>query len=165
MTRRVVNNLKIKSIDHYQGFYVKRKDFIFGKWLRYGEAGKIKLLRLARKNAGKWQGAVHETWEVRGKTAEFKNHLLHYPHPTVKDFLRKIDEYSTIRARELYRQGIKTNFFEIVAYPIGKFLKNFVWYFGFLDGPSGFLHAVFMSFHSFLVRGKLWLIYYRGDKT
>ena len=157
-------NVKLKS-RKIIGYYIRRKDYIFRKWLRYGEAGKIKLLRLAKKNAGKWQGAVHETWEVGGMTAEFKNHLLHYPHPTVKDFLRKIDEYSTIRARELYSQGIKTNFFEIVAYPIGKFLKNFVWYFGFLDGLSGFLHAIMMSFHSFLVRGKLWLMYYRGDKT
>jgi len=76
----------------------------------------------------------------------------------VSGFLEKINQYSTLRAKELYCAGKKTNFFEIIVYPTGKFLKNFLWNLGFLDGLPGFLHAVFMSFHSFLVRGKLWLM-------
>ena len=148
-----------------KGFYLRRKDFVFGKWLKYGETTKIKLLRLAKRDAGQWQRAVHEVWKIRGKTGQLENPLLHYPHPTVSQFLEKIGEYSTIRAKELCNQGIKTNFGEIIAYPAAKFFKNFVWHLGFLDGLPGFLHAVMMSFHSFLVRGKLWLLYHKKDKT
>ncbi|MGB9598646.1 MAG: hypothetical protein ACPLZH_02265, partial [Minisyncoccales bacterium] len=35
---------------------------------------------------------------------------------------------------------------------------------GFLDGVQGFVFAVLMSFHSFLVRGKLYLMLKRNKK-
>lgn len=158
-----IKNKKIKmKKENIFGFYLKRRDFIFGRWLKFGETARVRLLRLARRKAGRWEGAVHEVLKIKGKTKELKNPLLHYPHPTTSQFLEKIDQYSTIRARELYGRRKKTNFFEIITYPVGKFLKNYFWNLGFLDGLPGFLHAVFMSFHSFLVRGKLWSIYATG---
>jgi len=159
-TLRVEIQKDIRTSGHQdiKGFYLKRIDFVFGKWLKHGETERIKLLRLAKKDAGRWKGTVHEVWKIEGKTSELKNPVLHYPHPTVSGFLEKINQYSTLRAKELYCAGKKTNFFEIIVYPTGKFLKNFLWNLGFLDGLPGFLHAVFMSFHSFLVRGKLWLM-------
>ncbi|MFN4212849.1 MAG: hypothetical protein ACK4FL_02720, partial [Microgenomates group bacterium] len=46
--------------------------------------------------------------------------------------------------------------FEIIFYPLGKFILNYFIYLGFLDGPAGFAYAFLMSFHSFLVRAKLY---------
>lgn len=145
-----------------KGFYIKRRDFFGGRWLKYGETARVRLLRLAKKNAGHWEGAVHEVWKIKGKTDELTSPLLHHPHPTAAEFLEEINKYSTIRARELYTQEKKINFFEIIVYPLGKFLKNYFLTFGFLDGLPGFLNAIFMSFHSFLTRGKLWLIEHGG---
>ena len=145
---------------NHKGFYVKRRDFVFGKWLKYGESGKIKLLRLGKKGAGFWKKPVHEAWDIRGIIKEFNSPLLHYPHSAVSEFLIKINKYSTLRAQELYKKGKRVGFFEVIGYPLAKFFKNFFWHLGFLDGLPGFLHAIIMSFHSFLVRGKLWLMLY-----
>ena len=152
------DSVKLKA-NQPVAFYLKRKDFLFGKWLKYGETGKIRLLRLGRKNAGRWQGKVHEVWQVKGKTSQLKNPLLHYPHPTIKEFLEKIDYYSEIRVEELFQKGVRTNFFEVFAYPLAKFVNNYFCQFGFLGGLAGFLQAMMMSFYSFLVRSKLWLKY------
>lgn len=141
-----------------RGFYIRRADIFFGKKLAYGETGNIKLLRLGEKNYGKWEGNVHERWRIEGSIGELKNPLLHYPHPTINDFLKKINFYTTLRAQGLHAEGKRVNWVSILAYPLGKFVLNFVIKFGFIDGVAGLIFSTMMSFHSFLVRSKLWIL-------
>lgn len=138
------------------GFYLKRKDVLWGKELKHGETNHVKLLRMGRKEKGVWEGKVHERWKILGETATFQNNLLHFPHPTVREFLFEINHYSTLRAMELKSQNKSVSFTTVLAYPIGKFFLNYFIRLGFLDGTRGIIIALMMSFHSFLVRGKLW---------
>lgn len=149
-------------IPQFNGYYLRRVDFMWGKELRHGETGNIKHLRLAKKDLGKWEGRVHEEWKIRGRIGELKNPILHYPHQTVREFLADINKYTSIRAKTLYRTGIQAYLWQVVAYPAGKFILNYFVRLGFLDGLPGFVFAVTMSFHSFLVRGKLWLLWKRS---
>lgn len=142
-----------------RGFYIKRKDFMWGRELKHGETGNIKLLRLAKKNAGKWEEKVHEKWNIRGKIGELKNPILHYPHQLISEFLKEINFYTDLRAKELYERGEKANILSIILYPKVKFIVNYIFKRGFLDGIFGFIYAIMMSFHSFLVRSKLWLLW------
>ena len=154
-----------EPIENPSGFLFKRVDIMWGKELRHGEAGNTKLLRLAKKNTGKWTGAVHEKWNIKGKTVTLNNPLYHYPHQSIKDFLEEINHYTDLRSRELYKNKQKTNWFLIVLYPKAKFLQNYFLRLGFLDGLPGLVVALMMSFHSFLVRGKLWLLWdKKGNK-
>nr|MBI5455569.1 hypothetical protein [Candidatus Levybacteria bacterium] len=148
-----------KSNPKYNGFYIKRLDVIWGKMLKHGETGNIKLLRLARKKAGVWYGKVHEQWQIDGKISELENSLIHYPHQTIDEFLKEINFYTSIRAKELYEAGVRGSLKDIIVYPKAKFILNYFIRLGFLDGIEGFIFAIFMSFHSFLVRGKLWLLW------
>ncbi len=141
-----------------RGFQIQRIDTMWGKRLLHGETGDIKLTRIARKDAGIWEGAVHEVWNITGPIGILKYSLYHYPHPTVSEFLKEINYYSTLRSQQLYDQKKKTSWWEIIAYPRGKFIVNYFLKRGFLDGTPGFISAMLMSFHSFLVRGKLWLL-------
>ncbi len=143
------------------GFYVKRIDTMWGKELRHGETGDIKLLRLAKKNAGKWERKVHEEWKVKGKIGELQNPMLHYPHQSMTEFLKEINFYTDLRAQELYDKRVRVNGLDIVLYPKGKFIINYFLKGGFLDGMPGLIVALLMSFHSFLVRGKLWILWER----
>ena len=159
--RREINDFLIeeKNSPNFTGMYLQRKDMLWGKLIKHGETGNIKLLRLAKKPFGKWQGKVHEEWMVDGNTDSFDNYLLHFPHPTVSDFLKEINFYTTIRADELYKKGIRTSLLRIIFYPKAKFFVNYFLKFGVLDGLEGLVFAILMSFHSFLVRGKLWLLW------
>lgn len=142
-----------------RGFYLRRTDVMWGEELKYGETGNIRLLRLARKGAGEWEGKVHEVWKVKGKIGELRNPLLHYPHQTITEFLKEINFYTDIRVKELFGKKVKVYWWSIIAYPLGKFILNYSFKRGFLDGLPGFVFAILMSLHSFLVRGKLWLLY------
>lgn len=142
----------------FNGFYIRRRDIIWGRELKYGEFGNLKLLRLGKKGAGEWEGKVHEVWKIKGKLGGLNNFLLHYPHENIKEFLKEVNFYTSLRADELYKRGDKANILSILMYPLCKFLLNFFLRRGFLDGIPGLIVAITMSFHSFLVRSKLWLL-------
>lgn len=152
----------IKNSEDFVGAYVKRKDRIWGRELNYGETGSKKFLRLAKKNAGIWKGPVHEEWVVEGKVKTLNNPLIHYPHQTVEEFLKELNYYTDIRAEELFLKKIKVHWYSVLLYPKLKFLQNYFLKLGIIDGLPGFVFAVLMSFHSFLVRGKLWLLWQRS---
>lgn len=157
LTYEILNSIVENS--NYTGFRMKRNDSIWGKLLKHGEAGDTELLRLAKKDAGRWEGNVHEAWKIKGRIGELKNPLMHYPHSTIKEFLREINFYTDIRATQLYKQGIQVYWLSIIFYPVGKFFLNYFLKLGFLDGLEGLVFALMMAFHSFLVRGKLWQLW------
>lgn len=152
-----VIELKDQTLKNFKGFYINRSDFIWGKQLKYGEAGNIKLLKLGRKGFGAWKGMAHEKWEIEGNIGKLINPLLHFPHTTVSDFLKEVNFYTDIRSQELKNKNTKVFFWSILLYPLGKFILNYIIKRGFLDGMQGLVFATIMSFHSFLVRSKLWL--------
>ncbi len=160
VTKELANEIRqaITKVE-CKGFLIRRLDYMWGKELKHGDVGNVSLLRLARRGAGKWSGKVHEVWKVEGKICRLKNSLLHYPHPDVVFFLKEINKYSSIRAKALCDSGIRSNVLQIIFYPIFKFLWLWIGKLGFMDGTSGFIHAMTMAFYSFLVRGKLWLLY------
>lgn len=149
---------EIKSLNYSdnEGFYFKRQDIWQGKEIKHGETGNIKLLRLARKEAGKWIRPVHEVWDIKGKTGILKNPILHYPHPTLREFISEINLYSTLHAGTNLEEGKKPSLWKIIFWPRGKFVYNWIFKLGFLDGTAGFIIALMMSFHSFLAWSKAW---------
>lgn len=155
---------RLKGDVQENGFYVKRYDVLWGKVLKHGEIGSLRLLRLGKKATGEWKGSVHEVWELKGNTSELTTALLHYPHQTISEFLKEINAYTSIRAAELYKYRVKVSVWEIIFYPSGKFMLNYIVRLGFLDGVQGLIFALTMSFHSFLVRSKLWQLYDQKQK-
>jgi glycosyltransferase involved in cell wall biosynthesis len=139
------------------GYFLKRNDYFLGKKLKFGETAHNKFLRLAIKKKSKWERKVHELWKVKGTVKELKNPIIHNPDQDLKSFIDKINYYSDIVAQYRIEQGIEINFWQILFYPIAKFIKNYVIYLGFLDGTHGFVLAVLMSFHSYLDKSKQWL--------
>jgi glycosyltransferase involved in cell wall biosynthesis len=144
--------------DDVAGFAVRRSDVFLGKTLRYGETSRVRLVRLAKRQAGKWTRSVHEVWSIQGKTGELHNPLLHDPHSSVSKFLTDIDRYSTINARVFRKQGVPKSAWPILVYPAAKFLRNYFLLEGFRDGTPGAIMAIMMSFHSYLTRAKLYLM-------
>ncbi len=143
--------------DTYVGYRLKRQDIFFGKQLRFGETARVRLLRLGKKDSGVWKRSVHEVWDIKGRIGDLRHPLLHYSHPTIRSFIDDINRYSTLHAEELKKIGTRVSVVDIVAYPLGKFLYNYVLRQGFRDGTEGTIMAFMMSLHSFLARAKLYL--------
>lgn len=150
--------LKPSTIDHRlstNGFLIRRQDFFLGRWLKFGETGGTRFLRLARKDAGRWVRPVHERWVVNGPIGVLSHALLHRPHQSTISMLGKINRYAEVEAR--YRQRIALGssiriVAEMIVFPKVKFFQNYMFRLGCLDGFPGLIMTLMMSFHSFLVR-------------
>lgn len=140
------------------GYYLKRQEFFNGKALKHGETTHY-LLRLGRKGKGKWQREVHEIWKIKGEIGKLKNPLFHYSHPTLSEFIEHINRFSTLHAQLLLKEGVKPSLWRIIANPLAKFIQNYLFRLGFLDGTPGIIVALMMSFHSFLARAKLYFLW------
>lgn len=160
LEKEIIKTTKALEDDN-NAYYIKRRDMFWGKELKYGEvydAAHKGFIRLIKKGRGQWYGNVHEVYYVNsGDVGNLENHLLHHPHANLKSFIDKINFYSSIRADELYEKGKKTNSFEIIFYPFFKFLYTYIVKLGVVDGLKGFVYCFMMSFHSFLVRSKLYM--------
>jgi glycosyltransferase involved in cell wall biosynthesis len=148
---------KVASTSKEVGYYLKRQDYLYGKPLKFGETASVQLLRLGKKGSGMWIRPVHEVWNIPGEHPVLPVPLDHYPHPNITEFLDDINFYSTMNAKEFIRTNRRVTWFEIIFFPLGKFIQNYIIRLGFRDKMPGLLMALFMSFHSFLTRGKVYV--------
>ncbi|MBI2443494.1 MAG: glycosyltransferase family 2 protein [Candidatus Levybacteria bacterium] len=142
------------------GYSIPRTTVWRGRTLRFGEFFNFSLIRLGKRTAGKWSGKVHEQWEIKGRVGKLHAPLLHFQEGGIEKLLKKINMYSSIRADELYFQKKQVSFFTILFLPMGKFFQNYIVKLGILDGTAGLINAIAMSFYTFLVRAKLWLLWH-----
>lgn len=152
----LVSFLKSFDPDRETSFLLRRQDYFEGRLLKHGETASQSFLRLFDRRQGHFIGKVHETWYPDSPATSTELTIIHHSHPDLYSFLHKINFYSSLRAQELYDQKVSTNLFQIIFYPTGKFIKNYFFKLGFLDSTPGIIMALTMSFHSFLVRSKLW---------
>jgi hypothetical protein len=138
-----ITNYKLQDTN-YSGFYIKRKIIFLGK-----EIGKDKVLRLAKRNSGKWVRKVHETWQIKGKIGTLQGYIIHNTADNLYDYIGKMNTYSCMHAKENIREGKKSSLFKIVLYPKLKFLENFI-------AGRGIVFSLLQSFHSFLGWAKQW---------
>lgn len=151
----------VKS-NHFDAYYLKRRDTFMGHALRHGEPGRAKFIRLARQSFGRWHRPVHEKWLGQGRVGELTHPLRHSPHSSLSAFLAKIDRYSTLDAQYRYQEGQKSSLAKITFYPLAKFSLNYFLRLGFLDGVPGAVMAIMMSFHSYLTWTKLYLLWQKN---
>jgi glycosyltransferase involved in cell wall biosynthesis len=148
VTRQLEQEIRNRTkINNHDGYYLRRDDYFWGRKLKFGETARVKLLRLGKKTAGEWKRPVHEYWDIKN-AGELINHLQHYPHPTISEFIKSINYYSDIDAKEFRFKPLD------LFKPLVKFFQNYVLRLGFLDFTPGLVVAFMMSLQSLIVRVK-----------
>lgn len=151
--------LESKNEEYYSAYQIRRQDTFLNKALQHGETGHAYFVRLAKRDWGLWEGVVHEKWQGSGLVGTLKNPIIHSPHRSLSVFVDKINNYSSLAAKERYDRGQHSNFFHITSYPLAKFVQNYFFRLGFLDGVPGLIHAIMMSWHSYLTHTKNYLLW------
>ena len=138
------------------GYWVARKNYFLGRWIRYCGWYPDRNLRLFRKSRGRFrERSVHERVEVQGKTAALNHPLVHETYRSLSDFLIRSDRYSTLAAGEMLRQGRKYHWGDVFFRPPFTFLQMYILRAGFMEGYWGFLLSVFYSYYTFVKYAKL----------
>ncbi|MBI3576801.1 glycosyltransferase family 2 protein [Candidatus Gottesmanbacteria bacterium] len=134
------------------GYYIPRKNFFLGHWLKKGGQYPDYVIRLFQHGKGKFPcKSVHEQIQIDGSVGYLQNPLLHYTSRTRKEYWRKAHAYIALTAQELKEKKLPLNVFTYVQYNLVKptitFLSLFLRHKGFVDGVYGFLFAFFSALH------------------
>ncbi len=120
---------KIRFDNYYQGRHIKG----------CGWSPDYKYRLYNRKVTGFDDREVHENIRLDGlKIKAFKNSAKHYSFDSAADFLRKIQNYSDLYAKE-YAGKKSSSPSKALFHSIFTFFKSFILQKGFLDGYGGFI--------------------------
>ncbi len=133
------------------GYRVPRKNYFCGRWIRHLGWYPDYTLRLFRRGQGLFrEREVHEEVVVNGPVGKLHTPLEHYTYKDVSDYLKRMDRYARLAAREMAGKGRRPRSGELLWRPFFTFLNLFFVRRGFLEGSLGYTLAVLGSQYNFL---------------
>ena len=138
------------------GYYMPRKNYFLGRWIRHGGFYPDRKLRLFRR--GRFvERPVHEVVQVDGPTGMLNHALVHNAYPTLEGYIQHMNRYSSLGA-EIVAAGGRGGFsvLNIVINPLATFVYNYFFRLGLLDGREGLLLNLYHSAYVSWKYAKAW---------
>jgi glycosyltransferase involved in cell wall biosynthesis len=140
-----------------RGYRIPRVTFHFGKWIRTTDFYPDYQTRLYDRRSARWRGKyVHESVTVDGPVGQLASDMEHYSYRDLRDHLDRINQYSTLAARQMHEAGRRAGAVDVLLHPPAAFLRNYVLRRGFLDGTTGLVLSLVNAYAVFLKFAKLW---------
>jgi len=152
------NLLKQTLVDEKKVFEFKFKNFLGSKWLRFGEWGNDKHIRLFNRMTIKWNDAnVHESLLLPKdvKIISIPGYVLHKTAADVSEYENKMENYAALNAEKYFKQQKNSGSLKMFFSALFSFLKNYFFKLGFLDGAMGYHCARINARYTFLKYKKL----------
>jgi glycosyltransferase involved in cell wall biosynthesis len=128
--------------ERFAGASFPRKVWFLGRWITHGDWYPDRVLRLYRRDAGRWGGsAEHCGVELKGREKKLSAHLLHYSNPTITHYLQKFPYYSELYLQRQLAAGERWSAPAVIARSCWRFFRAYLFRLGFLDGYAGFFIA------------------------
>lgn len=151
--------LKVKSDWQKDAYWLKRRNYYCGKWLKYSGKYPDKKLRLFDRRKASWvERLVHETVEAQNpkSTATLAGDLLHLEYYNYFKHADKINYYTTLSAQYYNQEGKRSSLRKIFFRPSWTFFKAYFLQLGILDGKQGLIVCCFSAYSTFLKYIKLY---------
>lgn len=127
-------------------FLIPYDNYIGDTLVRYGWGGSWGVsatVRLFARGAKVWgQQRIHPGVELKGERMWLKNRMVHLVDKDISDMLRRLDRYSTQRARDLRASGDIGSFANNLRRLFSRFFKCYIGRKGYREGLYGFLIAL-----------------------
>ena len=124
-------------------FRLPRLSSFCGRFMRHSGWWPDHVVRLFRRGAAKFSDdTVHERVIVNGKTGTLQEPLMHETFVDLDELLEKMNNYSTLSAQDMRRDGKRSGLAMAVARAAWAFVRTYFLRGGFLDGREGFMLAV-----------------------
>lgn len=148
-----------KSYDYYR---LPRKNIVFGQWLKNTRWWPDYNIRLFKKGCVSWNEVIHSVPTTIGRgmdlQAEDTSAIIHYHYNTVKQFIERLNRYTTVQAVNRNKDGEKFNWTYLLTKPSGEFFSRFFFGSGYKDGVHGLATSLLQSFSELVVLLKMWEI-------
>jgi glycosyltransferase involved in cell wall biosynthesis len=140
-------------------FKLRRYSTFMGKLIRYGDWGKDWVVRLFLRGQARYNDAlVHEKLLVDGVVGSLQAVLHHDTVTDIETALRKLNEYSTLGAKQMQERGRQGSLLSACLHGGWSFCRCYLIHGGFLDGKEGYLVALLTaqaSFYKYIKRSYL----------
>ena len=147
----------LNGVPAVSGYRVPRVTNHFGRWIRSTDWYPDYQLRLYDRRKATWAGRyVHESVRAEGPVGQLRGELHHYAYRDIAHHLQTMDRYTTLAARQMYEEGRRPNWVDILVTPRLTFFRNFVLRGGFRDGTAGLIISIMNSYYVGLKFAKLW---------
>lgn len=140
------------------GYAMNRLTNYCGKWIRHCGWYPDTKFRLWDTRKGKWTGVnPHDRYELEtGSSAgKLEGNILHYSYYTISDHIKQVDYFTSIASKAHFEKGTRSNLFKILFSPVIKFLRDYFFKLGILDGYYGFVICVISAHATFIKYIKL----------
>jgi len=144
--------LEVKENWLYDAYFFNRLTNYCGKWIRHTGWYPDRKLRLCDSRKGAWGGEnPHDKYILQvGATQKFiEGDLLHYSYYTITEHISQVNKFTDISSREIFLKRKKASLLKIIFKPVWKFLRDFIFKLGFLDGYYGFVISAVSAFATF----------------
>ncbi|MEK7573055.1 MAG: glycosyltransferase family 2 protein [Patescibacteria group bacterium] len=160
---RITSELKVEIKENIKrnnmsGYWIPRKNIIFGKWIQSEMWWPDYQLRLFKKNKGKFpQKHVHEYINIDGDTEKLHQPMIHENYSSINQYLHKMQViYSENEVKNLLESGVEIKWTDAIRFPVQDFLKTFFLQKGYKDGLHGLVLSILQAFYMEIVFAKLW---------
>jgi glycosyltransferase involved in cell wall biosynthesis len=143
----------------FQAYYIPRKNKIFGKYIEHANWDPNGLIRLFNRLNCSWVGEIHEEIVTEHGIGRLYDCIYHDNYRTVEEFMTRQDNYSTLRADELYLQKIPFSWVKFLSDPLEDFGRRYFVHAGFMEGLHGLFLSYLMAVYHLSVWIKLWQKY------
>jgi len=145
-----------KTSDH-NGYFLPRKNIIFGKWIKDAGWSPDHQLRLFKNDKLRFPcKRVHEHPVLKGSAGYLKEPLIHYNYQRVSQFIEKMNRYTSVDAVEFVKRFSPPYWKHFIHRPIDEFIKRFLVWRGYKDGLHGLVLSLLQAAYELVVVAKAW---------
>jgi hypothetical protein len=92
---------------------------------------------------------------VDGGAGQLRGEIEHYSFRDLRDQLDRINQYTTLSAKQMYEAGRRAGLLDLIVHPPAAFVRNYVLRRGVIDGAAGFTISAMNAYSVFLKFAKL----------
>ena len=142
----------------YDGYWIDRRNHFLGHQLHWGDARTDRVLRLFRRDQGRYHGPSDhgEVAIGSGRVGSLKEPMEHFSIWSYEKLYAKLGRYTWLQARQWHEKGKDTSYFKLFVRPFFRFFREYILQLGILDGKLGLQQAWIAAFYSFSKQARLW---------
>ncbi len=140
------------------GYWIYRANHFMGHRIQFGGHQNDCCLRLFRRDMARYVGP-NDHAEVHistGRVGRLKAKFDHYTYWTYDQFFKKFQRYTTWQSHVWHEQGRRPSFIQLLFRAPVRFIRDYIFQLGFLDGSVGLQYCMLQGFYSFMKEARLW---------
>lgn len=138
-------------------YSIGRRNFMLGGEVKYSGLQRDRVTRLFHREHARYPNRrVHADLLVDGEPGALREKMLHFYIRSFDHMIAKMTRYANWGAAQMFIDGKTTSVAGILGHTVAKFVRDYLFNLGFLDGTRGVVSVGMHVYYTFWKYAKLW---------